>query len=151
MRIALGSDHGGYELKELIKEHLQKKGYELEDFGTSSTDSCDYPRFALAVGEAVAAGAYDRGILVCGTGVGISIAANKIPGIRCALAGDCFTAKATREHNDANILALGGRVTGPGLALEIVDIWLETEFQGGRHKNRVDLITEIEKKYSRGN
>ena len=149
MRIALGSDHGGFELKEIIKKHLLQKGFEVEDFGTDSTDSCDYPQFAAAVGEAVATEANDRGILVCGTGVGISIAANKIPGIRCALVGDCFTAKATREHNNSNVLALGGRVVGPGLALEIVDIWLGTDFQGGRHQNRVDLITEIEKKYNR--
>jgi len=149
MRIALGSDHGGYELKEAIKKHLSLKGFEVVDFGTNSTDSCDYPQFAMAVGEAVASEAYDKGILVCGTGVGVSIAANKIPGIRCALVGDCFTAKATREHNNSNVLALGGRVVGAGLALEIVDIWLGTDFQGGRHQNRVDLITEIEKRYSR--
>lgn len=149
MRIALGSDHGGYELKEIIKKHLLQKGFEVVDFGTNSTDSCDYPQFAVAVGEAVATGAYERGILICGTGVGISIAANKIPGIRCALVGDCFTAKATREHNNSNVLALGGRVVGPGLALEIVDTWLGTDFQGGRHQNRVDLITEIEKKYNK--
>lgn len=149
MRIALGSDHGGYDLKEVIKKHLQQRGFEVEDFGTDTTDSCDYPQFALSVGEAVAAGSYEKGILVCGTGVGISIAANKIPGVRCALVGDCFTARGTREHNDSNILALGGRVVGPGLALEIVDIWVDTEFQGGRHQNRVDLITEIENKYNK--
>ncbi|SCZ09321.1 ribose 5-phosphate isomerase B [Alkaliphilus peptidifermentans] len=149
MRIAIGSDHGGYELKEIVKKHLQEKGLDVTDFGTNTTDSCDYPRFALAVSEAVAAGDYERGILICGTGIGISIAANKVPGIRCALVSDCFSAKATRQHNDTNLLALGGRVVGQGLALEIVDIWLNTEFEGGRHSKRVDLISEIEKKYSK--
>lgn len=147
MRIAIGSDHGGYPLKELIKEHLENKGLEIKDFGTDSEASCDYPEFAQAVGEAVAAGEYDRGIVVCGTGIGISIAANKIPGIRCALVGDCFSAKATRQHNDANVLALGARVVGPGLALEIVDIWLGTEFEGGRHQKRIEKINNIEKRY----
>lgn len=149
MKIALGSDHGGYALKEAIKKHLIGKGFEVKDFGTESTDSCDYPHFAVAVGEAVANNSYERGILICGTGIGISIAANKIPGIRCALVGDCFSAKATRQHNDTNVLALGGRVVGEGLALDIVDIWLTTFYEGGRHQNRLDLITEIEKKYSK--
>lgn len=149
MKIAIGSDHGGYGLKELIKKHLQEKGFDIKDFGTDSTASTDYPDFAKAVGEAVVGGDFDRGILICGTGIGISIAANKIPGVRCALVGDCFSAKATRQHNDANIIALGERVVGPGLALEIVDTWLGAEFEGGRHQNRVDKITEIEKKYSR--
>lgn len=147
MRIALGSDHGGYELKEVIKNHLKQKGLEIKDFGTDSTASCDYPDFAQAVGEAVAAGEYDRGILICGTGIGISIAANKIPGVRCALVSDGFSAKATRQHNDSNILALGGRVIGPGLALEIVDIWIDTQFDGGRHQRRIDKIADLEKKY----
>lgn len=147
MRIAIGSDHGGYSLKELIKEDLQKKGFDIKDFGTDSEASCDYPEFAQEVGEAVASGEYQRGILICGTGIGISIAANKIPGIRCALVGDCFSAKATRQHNDTNVLALGGRVVGPGLALEIVDIWLNTEYEGGRHQRRIDKIKDIEKKY----
>lgn len=149
MKIAIGSDHGGYGLKELIKKHLQEKGFDIKDFGTDSTASTDYPDFAKAVGEAVVGGDFDRGILICGTGIGISIAANKIPGVRCALVGDCFSAKATRQHNDANIIALGERVVGPGLALEIVDTWLGAEFEGGRHQNRVDKITEIEKKYSK--
>ncbi|SNS64258.1 ribose-5-phosphate isomerase [Anaerovirgula multivorans] len=147
MKIAIGSDHGGYPLKETIKEYLQNEGFDIKDFGTDSEASCDYPEFAEGVGEAVAAGEYDRGIVICGTGIGISIAANKIPGIRCALVGDCFSAKATRQHNDTNVLALGGRVVGPGLALEIVDIWLGTEFEGARHQNRIDKITSIEKKY----
>lgn len=147
MKIAIGSDHGGYELKELIKKHLQEKGYDIKDFGTDSTESTDYPDFAKKVGEAVVAKDFDRGMLICGTGIGISIAANKIPGVRCALVSDCFSAKATREHNDTNILALGGRVVGPGLALEIVDTWLNAEFEGGRHQKRIDKITELEKKY----
>jgi len=147
MKIALGSDHGGYGLKELIKKHLQDKGLDIKDFGTHSAASTDYPDFAREVGEAVVDGDFDRGILVCGTGIGISIAANKVPGIRCALLSDCFSAKATRQHNNANIMALGERVVGTGLALEIVDTWLGTEFEGGRHQNRIDKITEIEKKY----
>lgn len=148
MKIAIGSDHGGYGLKELIRKHLQEKGFDIKDFGTDSTASVDYPDFAKAVGEAVVAEEFQRGILICGTGIGISIAANKIPGVRCALVGDCFSAKATRQHNDANILALGERVVGPGLALEIVDIWLSAEFEGGRHQGRVDKIADIEKKYT---
>lgn len=148
MKIAIGSDHGGYGLKELIRKHLQEKGFDIKDFGTDSTASVDYPDFAKAVGEAVVAGEFQRGILICGTGIGISIAANKIPGVRCALVGDCFSAKATRQHNDTNILALGERVVGPGLALEIVDIWLSAEFEGGRHQGRVDKIADIEKKYT---
>jgi ribose 5-phosphate isomerase B len=149
MKIAIGSDHGGYSLKESIKEHLQKKGIEVKDFGAYSEESCDYPDFAEAVGEAVVAKKFQRGIVICGTGIGISIAANKIPGIRCALVGDCFSARATREHNDANVLALGARVIGTGLALEIVDIWLGTEFQGERHQRRIDKISDIEKKYAK--
>jgi len=149
MKIALGSDHGGVALKEKIKAHLAGRGFVVEDFGTHGTASCDYPEYALAVGEAVAQGQAERGILICGTGIGISIAANKIPGVRCALVGDCFSAKATRQHNNTNILALGGRVLGEGLALEIVDIWLDTAFEGGRHQKRLDLISAIEEKYSR--
>lgn len=147
MKIAIGSDHGGFDLKEEIKSFLQDKGFEVKDFGTDSKDSCDYPDYAIEVSEAVARGEFERGILICGTGIGISIAANKVPGIRCALVGDCFSAKATRQHNDTNVLALGGRVLGPGLALEIVEIWLSTEFEGGRHQNRINKITDIEKKY----
>lgn len=147
MKIAIGSDHGGYDLKEEIKSYLSEKGFEAKDFGTDNRDSCDYPDYAIEVSEAVARGEFDRGILICGTGIGISISANKVPGIRCALVGDCFSAKATRQHNDSNVLALGGRVLGTGLALEIVDIWLSTEFEGGRHQNRINKITEIEKKY----
>ena len=148
MKIAIGSDHAGYELKELIKNHLQEKGFDIKDFGTGSTASTDYPDFAVRVGEAVAAKDFERGILICGTGIGISIAANKVPGVYCGLVSDCFSAKASRWHNDTNIIALGARVIGPGLALEIVDIWLKTEFKGDRHQKRINKIIEIEKKYS---
>ncbi|WP_418222857.1 ribose 5-phosphate isomerase B [Clostridium isatidis] len=149
MKIALGSDHGGFELKETIKKFLLTEGYEIKDFGSNSTESCDYPDYALPVAEAVAKKEFDFGILVCGTGIGISIAANKVPGIRAALCSDTFSAHATREHNDANILTLGQRVVGEGLALDIVKTFLNTEFQGGRHQKRIDKITEIEKKYSK--
>ncbi|APM41010.1 ribose 5-phosphate isomerase B [Clostridium kluyveri] len=149
MKIALGSDHAGFPLKKEIIEHLRNKGLEFEDFGTFSEESCDYPDYALKVGEQVVNKNYDFGILVCGTGIGISIAANKIPGVRAALCGDTFSAHACREHNNANILAIGQRVVGVGLALDIVDNFLFTEFQGGRHQKRIDKIGEIEKKYSR--
>ena len=140
MKLVLASDHGGYELKEEIKKHLQEKGYDPIDIGTHSTESVDYPQFGRAAAEMVAAGEADKGILCCGTGIGISLAANKVPGIRCAVVSDTFSAKMSRAHNDANMLSLGGRVVGTGLALQIVDIWLETEFEGGRHQRRVDQI-----------
>ncbi len=149
MKIALGSDHGGYLLKTEIKAHLESKGYEIEDFGCCTPEAVDYPDIGQAVGEAVAAGKFEKGILCCGTGIGISISANKVPGVRAALCGDCFSAKASREHNDANILALGERVIGVGLAKMIVDIWLENEFLGGRHGCRVDKIKAIEDKFSK--
>ncbi len=149
MKIALASDHGGYVLKEEIKKLLQEQQVEFRDFGTNSADSVDYPDYALPVAEAVSRGEYDRGILLCGTGIGISIAANKVPGIRAALCGDPFSARASREHNDANILVLGGRVLGPGLAREIVQVWLTTRFEGGRHANRLNKIQAIEEKYCR--
>ncbi|MCR4437107.1 MAG: ribose 5-phosphate isomerase B [Clostridiales bacterium] len=145
--IAIGSDHGGFELKAAVVEHLKKKGYRVKDFGTCDCSSVDYPDFGLAVAEAVKSGECEKGIVICGTGLGISIAANKVPGIRAALCTDSYMARMSREHNDANILALGGRVIGVGLALDIVDAWLKTEFLGGRHKARVDKITAIEKKY----
>ncbi|MFZ5753239.1 MAG: ribose 5-phosphate isomerase B [Bacillota bacterium] len=129
-----------------MKKALLEKKYEIKDFGTHSTDSCDYPDIALPLAQAVAAGEFDKGILICGTGIGISIAANKVPGIRAALCHDTFSARASREHNDANILALGERVIGKGLALEIVDVWLASEFSGGRHQKRVDKIAAIEKR-----
>ncbi|AND83410.1 ribose 5-phosphate isomerase B [Clostridium tyrobutyricum] len=149
MKIALGSDHAGFPLKREIMEHLKTKNIEFKDFGTFSEDSCDYPDFAERVGEQVASKNYEFGILVCGTGIGISISANKIPGIRAALCGDTFSAHASREHNDANVLALGQRVVGSGLAMDIVDTFLNAEFQGGRHKKRIDKITMIENKYSK--
>src|SRR5690554_4631545 len=136
MRIALGSDHGGLNLKEEIKCYLENKGIEFKDFGTNGTDSCDYPDIAVPAAKAVAAGEFDRGILICGTGIGIGIAANKVPGIRAALCHDTFSARASREHNNANILTMGERVIGRGLALEIVDVWINSEFSGGRHQRR---------------
>ncbi len=149
MKIALGSDHGGYKLKNEIISYLKDNGYEIKDFGTYSTESCDYPDFAEKVAEAVVAKEFDFGILVCGTGIGISISANKIPGVRAALCSDTFSAHATREHNDANILALGERVVGPGLAIDIVKTFLTSEFQGERHQKRIDKISLIEKKYNK--
>ncbi|QIB27678.1 ribose 5-phosphate isomerase B [Caloranaerobacter azorensis] len=150
MKIALGSDHGGYELKEHIKKFLEEKNIEYVDYGTYTTESVDYPDFGHKVAKAIKQGECDRGIVCCGTGIGISISVNKVPGIRCALVSDCYSAKMSREHNDANVLALGGRVVGVNLALEIVDVWLKTEFQGGRHQRRVDKIKGIEEMYSRG-
>lgn len=149
MKIAIACDHGGLNLKREIKKHLIEKGYEMVDFGTDSSDSCDYPDFALPAAEAVANGQCDRGILVCSTGIGVSIAANKVPGIRCAHCHDSYCAEYTRLHNNANMLALGEKVVGVGYALKIVDIFLNTGFEGGRHSRRVDKITEIEKKYGK--
>ena len=142
--IAVGSDHGGFELKKEIMAHLDARGLEYKDFGTYSDASCDYPVYGKAVAKAVASGECERGIIICGTGIGISIAANKVHGIRAALCGDCFSAEATRQHNDANVLALGARVVGPGLALKIVDTFLDTPFSNGeRHLRRISMI-EIE-------
>ena len=142
--IAIASDHGGFELKNEIMKHLEAKGYTLKDFGTYTTDSCDYPIYGEAAARAVASGECEKGIIICGTGIGISISANKVKGIRAALCADCYSAEYTRLHNDANILALGARTTGSGLALKIVDTFLSTEFEGGRHARRVALISEIE-------
>ena len=137
--IELGCDHGGYALKQEVMKHLEAKGIEFRDYGCYSEASCDYPEFGHASGEA------DKGILICGTGIGISISANKIPGVRAALCGDVFSAKATREHNDANVLAMGARVVGPGLALLIVDSFLETPFSGDpRHVRRIEKIEQID-------
>ncbi|MSU00175.1 ribose 5-phosphate isomerase B [Tissierella pigra] len=144
MKIGIGSDHGGFELKEYIKEYLNKEGIEYIDYGTNSMDSVDYPDYGKKVSEAVVSKEVDRAIVVCGTGIGISIACNKVKGIRCALCGDTYSARMSREHNDANILALGGRVVGRDLAMEIVGVWLKTEFANGRHKGRVEKISEIE-------
>jgi ribose 5-phosphate isomerase B len=141
MKIAIGADHGGYTLKEEIKAYLVSKGYEVTDFGTYSSDSVDYNEIATTVSEKVASNEFERGILVCGTGIGMSIMANKVKGIRCALTHDLFTAKATREHNNTNVLALGGRVIGPGLAIEIASVWLETDFsEAQRHQRRINKI-----------
>ena len=144
MKIAMGADHGGYSLKEIIKKHLVEAGHEVLDLGTHDTQSCNYPDYAAKVAYAVADKDADLGVLVCGTGIGMSIAANKVKGIRAAAVSDCFTAQATREHNDSNIICLGERIVGPGLAMRIVDTWLEASFQGGRHQTRVDMINELE-------
>ena len=144
MKIAIGSDHGGYALKEHIKAYLAAKGITCEDFGTYSTDSCDYPVFGKAAAEAVASGKCETGIVICTTGIGISIAANKVKGIRCALCSDSLTAEMTRRHNNSNVLAMGAGIVGPNLAERIVDTFLNTEFEGGRHQRRVDLITAME-------
>ena len=140
--IAIGSDHGGYNYKEEIKQHLIAGGYEIIDVGTTSTESCDYPIYAKKVAELVTKKEAEKGILICGTGIGMSITANKFKGIRAALCGDTFSAEATRKHNDSNILCLGERVLDKELALEIVDIWLNTEFEGGRHQKRIDMIEQ---------
>ena len=146
MKIALACDHGALELKNTIREHLQKLGHEVVDFGTPTLASCDYPDFAGAAAKAVAAGECEKGIVTCTTGIGVSIAANKIPGIRCALLGDLMSARMTREHNDTNMMALGAAVTGTMLALEIVDTWLTTEFSGGeRHCRRIEKLMALEK------
>jgi ribose 5-phosphate isomerase B len=144
MKIAIASDHGGIHIKEEIKALLEDIGFDYEDFGCHCSDSVDYPDYALPVAEKVAKGEFDRGILVCGTGIGMSITANKVKGIRCALVHDTFSAKATRQHNDSNILAMGERVIGPGLAREVAQVWLETEFEGGRHERRIAKITDLE-------
>ena len=145
MKVALGSDHGGYALKEAVKKHLNRKGIEFSDYGTFNTDSVDYPDYGRIAAEAVACGECDRGIVFCGTGIGISLAANKVRGIRCALVSEEYSARMAKAHNNANMIAMGGRVLGEGIAVGIVDAWLETEFEGGRHARRVDMIMEIEK------
>lgn len=149
MKIAMGSDHGAMNLKKAVKEHLEAKGHEIVDYGTHSMDSCDYPEYGQIAAEAVASGECDCGIIMCGTGIGISLAANKVRGIRCAVVTDCYSAEMTKLHNNANMISLGERVVGIGLALKIVDTYLETEFEGGRHERRVNLITQIEDKYSK--
>lgn len=147
MKLAIGSDHAGVTLKREIIKHLHEKGIEYEDFGTYTEESCDYPDFALKVAGAVVDKKCNLGLLVCGTGIGISIAANKVPGIRAALCSDTFSAHACREHNDANILALGSRVVGTGLAIDIVDTFLNAKFEGDRHLRRINKISQIEKNY----
>lgn len=142
--LAIASDHGGFALKQEIMAHLKDCGVAFEDLGTYSEESVDYPVYAAKLGRAVAAGEYERGILICGTGIGISMVANKIRGIRCALCSDCYSAEMSRRHNNANVLALGGRTLGAELAKKITDTFLATEFEGGRHQRRVDLIMALE-------
>lgn len=144
MKIGIGSDHGGYELKEELKKFMEKNGIEVVDYGTDGKASVDYPDYGKRVAKAVISGEVERAVVICGTGIGISISANKVKGIRCALCGDTYSARMSREHNDANMLALGGRVLGVGLAIEILIAWLEGKFHGGRHQLRVDKISEIE-------
>ena len=143
MKIAVASDHGGFKLKEEVKAHLLERGLEVMDLGTHSEDSVDYPAYGKACGEAVVDGQADAGIVVCGTGIGISIAANKVKGVRCGLCTSVEMATLTRQHNNANVLALGGRTTETGLAMQIVDAWLDTEFEGGRHQRRVDMLDQM--------
>lgn len=146
MKIAIGCDHGALDLKNVLIPHLEKKGYEVKDFGTCTYDSCDYPDFAGAAAKAVASGECEKGIVLCTTGIGVSITANKIKGIRCALLSDVMSARMTREHNDTNMMAIGAAVVGQMLALEIVDTWLSTEFsQGERHQRRIDKMMALEK------
>ncbi|MDR2799002.1 MAG: ribose 5-phosphate isomerase B, partial [Bifidobacteriaceae bacterium] len=140
MKLAVASDHAGYELKNEVLSHLEERGIEYEDFGTYSLESTDYPSYGRLVGEKVAGGEAELGLLFCGTGVGISIAANKVKGIRAVVCSDTFTAKASKQHNNSNILAMGGRVVGVGLAIEIFDAWFDATFEGGRHQKRIDLI-----------
>ncbi len=146
MRIAIGNDHTALDMKQAVKEHLEKKGYEVLDLGTDSSEGCDYPVYGEKVGKAVAAGEADLGIAICGTGVGISLAAGKVKGIRACVCSEPYTAKLSRMHNDSNVLAFGARVIGIEMAKMITDTWLEAEFEGGRHQRRVDMIMEIEKK-----
>lgn len=145
MKIAIGSDHGGYELKTEIANYLEQHNYEVLDLGTHSLESVDYPAYGVAVGRAVTTGQAELGIVVCGTGLGISMAANKVAGVRAAVCTDTYSARMAREHNNANILALGGRVTGVGLALDIVEIFCKTPFAAGRHSRRVEMIMAVER------
>lgn len=145
MKLALACDHGGFKLKETVKKHLEEKGYEVVDFGTYNEESCDYPDYASKAAFAVAKKECEKGIVICGTGIGVSIVANKVHGIRCALVHDVFSAKATRQHNDTNMMAMGARVIGEGLALEIVDAWLNASYEGGRHDLRIEKMMALEK------
>ena len=146
MKIAIGCDHVGFELKGKVIEHLKEKGIEVVDFGTNSTERTDYPIYGKAVAKAVASGECDKGILICGTGIGISLAANKVKGIRAVVCSEPYSALLSRQHNDTNMLAFGSRVVGGDLALMIVDAWLSGEYEGGRHARRVQMISEIENK-----
>ena len=142
LSIAIGADHGGFKLKESFIKYLKSQRIEVKDFGIFSEEPCDYPKIAKEVANVVASSCFDRGILVCGTGIGMSIAANKVKGIRASVCSDTYSAKMTRAHNDSNILCIGQRVIGEGLALDILDVWLNTEFNGGRHQNRINMIEE---------
>lgn len=142
--IAIACDHGGYELKEAVKKHLEDSGYAVKDFGTHSLESCDYPDYAAPAAQAVASGACTSGILICTTGIGVSMVANKVHGIRCAVCSDLLSAALTRQHNNANMLAMGAGIIGKNLALAIVDTFLSTEFEGGRHQRRVDKVMALE-------
>ena len=144
MKIALGCDHGGYDLKLYVRKVLEDLGHEVEDFGCLSKESCDYPDFGAAAAKAVAAGKCDRGIVICTTGIGISIAANKVKGVRCAHCADCLQAEMTRRHNDANMMAIGAGFTGPNMAERMVEVFLSTEFEGGRHARRVEKMMALE-------
>lgn len=146
MKIAIGNDHSAVELKNIVKKHLEDQGYEVLNLGTDSEESCDYPIYGEKVGRAVVSGEADLGIAICGTGLGISLAANKVKGVRACVCSEPYTAKMSRQHNDANVLAFGARVIGSEMAKMIVDTWLSTEFEGGRHQRRVDLIMAIEEK-----
>lgn len=141
-KIAIGCDHGGFNLKNTIIKYLKEKGHEVQDFGTYSTDSCDYPVYAKAVAKSVAKGENEKGILVCGSGIGVSIVANKVKGVRAALCHESHSAMLSRLHNNANVLCLGERITGVSLALDIVDTWLKSEYEGGRHQKRIDMMEE---------
>ncbi|MBQ1351912.1 MAG: ribose 5-phosphate isomerase B [Oscillospiraceae bacterium] len=141
--IAVGCDHGGFALKQEVLAYLEKKGYEYQDFGTYDTESCDYPVYGEKVARAVASGACEKGLLFCGTGIGISLAANRVKGIRAVVCSEPYSAEMSRRHNNANILCLGGRVVDPALAEKIVDVWLHTEFEGGRHARRVEMLDDI--------
>lgn len=141
--IAIGSDHAGYDLKAEVINHLNERGIAVIDAGCNG-ESCDYPNIAVQVTDHIKSGECEKGILICGTGIGMSMAANKVNGIRASLCGDCFSAKYTRLHNDSNVLCMGARTIGPGLAMEIVDLFIDTEFEGGRHQRRIDLLTDIE-------
>ncbi len=150
MKISVACDHGGLNLKKALIAYLEKNGHEVKDYGTNTFDSCDYPDYAVQAAEAVASGECERGIVVCSSGIGVSIVANKVPGVRCAHCHDTYCAKYTRLHNDANMLAFGEKVVGVGLMEEMVNLFLTTEFEGGeRHNRRIDKITEIEKKYNK--
>lgn len=146
MTIAIASDHGGYELKKEIVRFLEERNISYKDFGTFTTESVDYPDIAIPCAEAVARGEYEKGIIICGTGIGVCIAANKVKGIRAALCHDTFSARMSRMHNNANILTMGGRVIGPSLATSVVEVWLKAEFEGDRHKRRIEKIAEYENK-----